>query len=68
MAPEPCEGTDGGRDRPGSGIGREAARLFAGCGASVVLVGRRREPLECLAREIAEQGGACAILPAAYAT
>lgn len=41
----------------GTGIGREAARLLAADGAKVVVVGRRREPLETLVAEIREQGG-----------
>ena len=35
----------------GSGIGAAAARLFAQGGARVVLLGRRREPLEQIARD-----------------
>jgi len=41
----------------GSGIGRESAILLAAEGATVVLSGRRREPLEAVAAVIAERGG-----------
>lgn len=41
----------------GSGIGREIARRLAGEGAIVVLVGRRLELLQGVAREIAGDGG-----------
>lgn len=41
----------------GSGIGREAALLLAKDGATVVLAGRRPEPLHALADEIAASGG-----------
>ncbi|TIX48802.1 SDR family oxidoreductase [Alteraurantiacibacter aquimixticola] len=44
-----------------SGIGRAAARLFAGEGAAVVLVARRRDKLEELAEEISSQGGSAVI-------
>ena len=40
-----------------SGIGREAALLFAGHGAKLVLVARRRGELERLADEIRDNGG-----------
>lgn len=40
-----------------SGIGRAAALLFAGQGASVVLVARRRDPLEQLVDDIVTAGG-----------
>ncbi|MDR6961779.1 NAD(P)-dependent dehydrogenase (short-subunit alcohol dehydrogenase family) [Pseudomonas brassicacearum] len=36
----------------GTGIGAACARLYAGEGANLVLIGRRREPLEQLAQEI----------------
>ncbi|ROM73021.1 3-oxoacyl-ACP reductase [Pseudomonas brassicacearum] len=36
----------------GTGIGAACARLYAAQGANLVLIGRRREPLEQLAREI----------------
>jgi NAD(P)-dependent dehydrogenase (short-subunit alcohol dehydrogenase family) len=42
---------------PGQGIGRAIADRFAAEGADVMLVGRRREPLEQAEREIAEAGG-----------
>jgi NAD(P)-dependent dehydrogenase (short-subunit alcohol dehydrogenase family) len=48
----------------GTGIGREAARMFADRGASVVLVGRRPEMLEGLAGEIAGTGGTGVPMPA----
>lgn len=41
----------------GTGIGRVCAELFAGEGAVVVLAGRRREPLEEVARGICGRGG-----------
>lgn len=41
----------------GSGMGRETALLLAGSGATVVLVGRRAEPLDSLRAEIEEAGG-----------
>jgi short-subunit dehydrogenase len=40
-----------------AGLGRDYARLFAADGHDVVLVARRRERLEELAREIGGQGG-----------
>lgn len=40
----------------GSGMGRETARLLAADGAVVVLVGRRREPLEAVRAEIEGDG------------
>ncbi|AHL33903.1 3-oxoacyl-ACP reductase [Pseudomonas brassicacearum] len=36
----------------GTGIGAACARLYAGEGANLVLIGRRRDPLEQLAQEI----------------
>jgi NAD(P)-dependent dehydrogenase (short-subunit alcohol dehydrogenase family) len=39
----------------GEGIGRAMARLFAGEGAHIVLAGRRREPLELTAAELATE-------------
>lgn len=46
-----------------SGIGREAARLFAAEGAAVVVVARRRERLDALVEEIERDGGrACAVV------
>src|SRR6267154_912306 len=41
----------------GTGIGRESAILLAREGATVVLTGRRIEPLEEVAAEIKQQGG-----------
>jgi meso-butanediol dehydrogenase/(S,S)-butanediol dehydrogenase/diacetyl reductase len=41
----------------GSGIGAAVARLFAAEGAEVTLCGRRRGPLDAVAREIAREGG-----------
>jgi citronellol/citronellal dehydrogenase len=41
----------------GSGLGRCIAHELASLGASVVLWGRRRDPLEATAREIADDGG-----------
>lgn len=51
----------------GTGIGRAMALRFAQEGAQVVLLGRRREPLERVAAEITTQGGE-AIAIAADAT
>ena len=47
----------------GSGIGAAAARALAGAGAAVVLTGRRREPLETVAADLAAQGAAVAVEP-----
>jgi NAD(P)-dependent dehydrogenase (short-subunit alcohol dehydrogenase family) len=41
----------------GSGIGRACALMFAREGARVALAGRRREPLDAVAKEIAAAGG-----------
>ena len=41
----------------GSGIGAAAGAALADAGATVVLTGRRREPLEKVAAEIAKAGG-----------
>ena len=41
----------------GSGIGASTARALAAAGTAVVLAGRRREPLEEVAREITGNGG-----------
>jgi NAD(P)-dependent dehydrogenase (short-subunit alcohol dehydrogenase family) len=46
-----------------SGIGLAAARLFASEGAQLVLVARRAEKLEEVAREIAGDGGAAVACP-----
>lgn len=42
----------------GTGIGAACARRFAGDGAQVVLIGRRREPLE----QVAEEIGGCVLV------
>jgi meso-butanediol dehydrogenase/(S,S)-butanediol dehydrogenase/diacetyl reductase len=47
----------------GSGIGAATARRFAAEGAHVVLCGRRREPLEALAKELASAGLAAEAVP-----
>ncbi|MBH25560.1 MAG: 2,4-dienoyl-CoA reductase [Myxococcales bacterium] len=47
----------------GTGIGRCIAHELASLGATVVLSGRRTEPLEATATEIAEAGGAADTLP-----
>ncbi|HYD83220.1 MAG TPA: SDR family NAD(P)-dependent oxidoreductase, partial [Opitutus sp.] len=44
------------------GIGRAAAKLFAAEGARLVLVGRRPDPLNAVAAEIASAGGECVVL------
>ena len=41
----------------GSGIGRETALLMAQHGATLVLAGRRIEPLEAVAEEVRQLGG-----------
>lgn len=41
----------------GSGIGEAAAKMLAKAGATVVLSGRRKEPLEAVAKAIAAAGG-----------
>lgn len=45
----------------GTGMGRAAALAIAQAGASVLLVGRRVEPLEAVRREIEAQGGVAAV-------
>ncbi len=47
----------------GSGIGRMAALALAGAGFTLVLAGRRPDPLEAVAAEIAAQGGAAFAVP-----
>lgn len=41
----------------GSGIGREAAKMLAAEGATVVVNGRRREPLDAVVADIEKAGG-----------
>ena len=48
----------------GSGIGEAAALALARAGATVVLTGRRAEPLEAVARRIASDGGVALAEPA----
>lgn len=48
----------------GSGIGRSAALSFAREGASVVLAGRRIEPLDGVAQEITAANGSALVVPA----
>lgn len=48
----------------GTGIGAGIARAYADGGASVVLVGRRPEPLDAVVEEIVGAGGAAVSLPA----
>ena len=48
----------------GSGIGRAAALQFAREGASVALVGRRKDPLAKVAEAIVREGGRAVALPA----
>jgi short-subunit dehydrogenase len=47
-----------------SGIGAELAREAAKDGHDLVLVARRREPMEALATELAATGAEIAIIPA----
>jgi NADP-dependent 3-hydroxy acid dehydrogenase YdfG len=47
----------------GSGIGEAGALALAEEGASVMLTGRRREPLEAVAARIAKQGGTARVHP-----
>jgi len=48
----------------GTGIGEGAALALARDGATVVLTGRRREPLEAVAQKIAAAGGRARVEPA----
>ena len=48
----------------GSGIGEAAAIALAQEGATIVLTGRRKEPLEHVARRIRESGGIAHVQPA----
>jgi len=47
----------------GSGIGEAAAQMLAREGATVVLSGRRREPLQAVADRIANAGGKARVAP-----
>ena len=47
----------------GTGIGRSAALELAAAGATVVVSGRRREPLDAVAAEIAASGGKADVEP-----
>jgi NADP-dependent 3-hydroxy acid dehydrogenase YdfG len=47
----------------GSGIGEAAALKLAGAGAAIVLTGRRKEPLEAVAREIEAAKGRAQVEP-----
>ncbi len=53
------EGRSGIITGGGSGIGRASAQRYAAEGASVMIVGRKRETLEETARIVTEEGGAC---------
>jgi NADP-dependent 3-hydroxy acid dehydrogenase YdfG len=48
----------------GSGIGRAAALALAGGGFDLAAIGRRREPLDAVAREIEQAGSKALVLPA----
>jgi meso-butanediol dehydrogenase/(S,S)-butanediol dehydrogenase/diacetyl reductase len=48
----------------GTGIGRAVALALQADGYSVALVGRRREPLEAVAGELAEAGGSASVVVA----
>ena len=41
----------------GSGIGQATAKMLAAEGAQVVIAGRRRDPLEPVAKDIQKAGG-----------
>jgi 3-oxoacyl-[acyl-carrier protein] reductase len=47
----------------GRGIGAAIAKKLATMGASVVLCGRSREPLESTAKQISSEGGSCEVVP-----
>jgi NADP-dependent 3-hydroxy acid dehydrogenase YdfG len=47
----------------GSGIGEAAALALAGAGTTVVLTGRRKEPLESVAARIKQAGGTAHVQP-----
>jgi NADP-dependent 3-hydroxy acid dehydrogenase YdfG len=47
----------------GTGIGEASALALAGAGASVVLSGRRREPLDGVAERIRANGGEALVMP-----
>ncbi len=47
--------------RPGTGIGKATAILFAGEGAKLLLVNRSETPAQQLCDEITKEGGQCAI-------
>jgi citronellol/citronellal dehydrogenase len=47
----------------GTGIGRATARAFAASGASVVVCGRRPEPLEAVRSELEAEGAECLAVP-----
>ena len=48
----------------GTGIGEATALALAGEGAEVIVTGRRREPLESVAKRIKEKGGKAQVQPA----
>ena len=48
----------------GSGIGEGAALALAQAGATVVLTGRRKEPLQAVAERVAQGGGKAVVAPA----
>jgi citronellol/citronellal dehydrogenase len=48
----------------GTGIGAATALELARTGASVVICGRRAEPLECVCAAIEDAGGSCLAVPA----
>ncbi len=48
----------------GTGIGEAGAKALARLGAIVVLTGRRKEPLEAVARAISDKGGVAHVQPA----
>ena len=58
MTPRRFEGKNVIVTGAGQGIGLAIAERFAAEGADVMLIGRRREPLEALVRRIEASGGA----------
>ncbi|MGA8680327.1 MAG: SDR family oxidoreductase, partial [Acidimicrobiales bacterium] len=64
LAPDANQGQVAVISGGGTGIGRATAIALAGTGASVVICGRRAEPLETTCREMASLGTDCLAVPA----